>query len=347
MCGILGYIASPTDEATKAKVFKFATTLLMSSVSRGKDASGFAALFGMQPSDDTPMVTDKKPLPPTNFILSSKAYQGLRKNIPTIFIGHTRHSTSGDPKKGRNNHPFHNRRYSLVHNGHVSNWKDSAKKLKLTMRTETDSEVLIRLLNPADDHEKAIEGMVKSIDSGSRLATAVLDREKHKLILCRTNNPTWILPYPNWRAIFFASTDDIIKAAIQMAGEGFGELSDIKPFESKADAIFTLGFDEEGYPTLMGEKEITKVEVKTTTTSNPISSAAHSTAADTIKSIGGASPILIGENGTKQLPVSRNIIRPGNNMLATMAILPVIKSLTSSPVMTQVEREHWTKWFNE
>ena len=70
---------------------------------------------------------------------------------PSIIMGHTRMATQGSELVNINNHPFPGitgqERFSLAHNGVLTNDKVLRKKFKLpTTKVETDSYVAVQLL---------------------------------------------------------------------------------------------------------------------------------------------------------------------------------------------------------
>ena len=120
---------------------------------RGRDASGFSAIHTNNPA----LITEKRPIDSMKFVERSARFKALRKAMPNVVVGHTRYSTSGDPSRGRNNHPFNSQRYSLVHNGGISDWKNLASKEEISMRTETDSEILLHLLERKNCFHEGIQ----------------------------------------------------------------------------------------------------------------------------------------------------------------------------------------------
>ena len=72
-----------------------------------------------------------------------------------MVLGHVRWATHGNPKDNRNNHPHvcSGGRYFLVHNGVISNHLDITDRYGLRLRSDCDSEILLRLVenfrNPA------------------------------------------------------------------------------------------------------------------------------------------------------------------------------------------------------
>ena len=64
-----------------------------------------------------------------------------------FLIGHNRLATSGDKNKNQNNHPFIINNFMLVHNGIINNSDELRKEFKVKSNIETDSFIIIYLIN--------------------------------------------------------------------------------------------------------------------------------------------------------------------------------------------------------
>jgi predicted glutamine amidotransferase len=235
MCGIFGFIAN-IPEMDYPLAHTFLANLFMESVARGKDASGFAAM-----SYDLPdVLTEKRNVNAHAFVNRSSKFRALKKKMPNIFIGHTRAVTTGDPKRNRNNHPFLSQRLALVHNGKVPEWDKTAHLMGLELRTETDSEILLRILDKAEG--RVVDGcrnIIDNVDKSSDYAIAFFNHgalqanETRDLYLFRNlGRPLEYIRVDKWEAVFFASTREIIVNAID------------KTFGNRAEAAKNLGIDE-------------------------------------------------------------------------------------------------------
>lgn len=242
MCGIFGYIGNiPPEDYTAAHTLL--TNLFVESKVRGKDASGFAAIRYDMPD----LVTDKRNLDSGVFVNRSDRFKMLKKKMPNIFIGHTRLTTGSDPKRNRNNHPFLSQRLALVHNGRVSEWDKIAMRMNLTLRSETDSEILLRAL---DKYENILDGcrsILDNIEKDGKYAIAVFNhggKSMKELYLFRNHQqPCIVFRVEKWKALFFASTEEIIKNALDKSFGSNGRAKFISDFgmeEPRPTSPYTL-----------------------------------------------------------------------------------------------------------
>jgi len=90
--------------------------------------------------------------PNTDILVKNQGKFSLKKldkimKVPTTTIfGHNRWKTKGDEKENKNNHPFKTEHFVVVHNGCISNDEELKKKYNLTYDVETDSYIIIALL---------------------------------------------------------------------------------------------------------------------------------------------------------------------------------------------------------
>lgn len=212
MCGIFGYIGD-IPEQDYAIAHTLLTNLFVESKSRGKDASGFAAIRYDLPD----LITDKRNVDSEVFINRSDKFKVLKKKMPHIFIGHTRATTGSDPKRNRNNHPFLSNRLALVHNGRVSEWEKIAMRMNLTLRSETDSEILLRALDKYDNIVDGCRSILDNIED-AKYAIAVFNHGakgmKELYLFRNTQQPCYTFRVDKWNALFFASVENIIKNSL-------------------------------------------------------------------------------------------------------------------------------------
>ena len=189
---------------------------------RGEHASGFSAVHSNAVGR---LITEKRAINATRFVDRSSKFRALAKDMPNIFIGHTRHATSGTPSRGRNNHPFNSDVYSMVHNGGVDSWRNVVKTRDLKMRSETDSEVILRLLERKENFYTGISHAMEIIPRTSRVAVALIRHNNDPRLFLFRNlyNPIHIMTYPRLHSIFFSSEGIHLEMALKSV---FGDKTD-------------------------------------------------------------------------------------------------------------------------
>ena len=82
-------------------------------------------------------------------------------------VGHNRYATTGDKEKLKNNHPFESRNFRLVHNGVIHNHKELITEHKLSYKGDTDSLVILYLIEKFYDKNK--RNIVQAIQKTTKL----------------------------------------------------------------------------------------------------------------------------------------------------------------------------------
>lgn len=188
MCGIFGRIGRGPAAPLKS--------IALSSMSRGRDAGGFAWRdSGVH-----------------RYMRRPGAIRKLLGHLPAgvlnseVIIGHTRLATTGDPDRNINNHPFGGSRWMIVHNGWVFNYKNYASE------GECDSESILTVL---EEHKKAsartaISHVAKEL-AGSFACAAMDNRDPCHVYLWRQDNPIHYAQMEN--CFVFASEERFIRIA--------------------------------------------------------------------------------------------------------------------------------------
>ena len=212
MCGIIGMIGN-TKENRWNETHRILTHLFLSAETRGRDATGFVA----QPDPlkgwgDGRIVTDKEPIRSSQFVDENPAWRGLKHRRCSMVLGHVRWATHGDPADPQNNHPHISGHLALVHNGILTSHRDLADKFCLRLKSDCDSEVLLRII----ERSKSIPmGMSICLREGPG-SIVVYDSREHCLWLGRDESrPLWICKIKNDHRLFFASTPGILIHGIQ------------------------------------------------------------------------------------------------------------------------------------
>lgn len=212
MCGIFGYCGEVIK--SKSQFFSLLTNLAIESEVRGKDSTGFAARYG-----SNSIIYDKMPTRASIFVKTSPRFNAISQNPPKTFIGHTRLGTNSSNLINANNHPFIGDRFIMVHNGVIPSWRYIKSELKLTLDSETDSEIILRVIEkkhtPEERLSTAVEWTLNNINGN--MAVALLDKNNPNIWLFRNDNPIWvtIIPIDFFGTIiyFFSSTKSIFDNA--------------------------------------------------------------------------------------------------------------------------------------
>jgi len=80
-------------------------------------------------------------------IFNLKGFRYKKLLAGGFIVGHNRLTTTGTEDKNYNNHPFELNDFIMVHNGIISNDEDLRKKFKIKSKIETDSYVILWLIN--------------------------------------------------------------------------------------------------------------------------------------------------------------------------------------------------------
>ena len=183
---------------------------ILAVLSKESEARGTAAT-GIAYNYDKKLHIYKKALP---------AHQ-MKFHLPAgvhYVMGHTRMTTQGSEKQNINNHPFRGLagqdKFALAHNGVLYNDHVLQKIHHLPATPiKTDSYVAVQLLEKYGELSfDSLTAMAQKLE-GSFTIT-VLDKQNH-LYIIRGNNPICLYHYPEWGLFLYASTETILKQAIQ------------------------------------------------------------------------------------------------------------------------------------
>lgn len=206
MCALFGWLdykGIVSDRLLK----KLTQALANAAEERGTDASGIAYVK----SDKVTIYKRPKPAHKLRF----NAPNGTR-----AVMGHTRMTTQGNEKFNYNNHPFYGHAdvdFAFAHNGVLYNDKELRVEKHLPQtQIETDSYVAVQLLEQQDKLDfDSLKSMAESVQ-GSFCFTA-LD-ENNTLYIIKGSNPMCLLHFAELGLYIYASTESILKKALQKAG---------------------------------------------------------------------------------------------------------------------------------
>src|SRR6185436_18535260 len=150
MCGIVGYIGNK-------EAFPIIIKGLKRLEYRGYDSAGIALLNG-------DMTVFKK----AGKVVELEKIVAGKSTTATIGIGHTRWATHGEPNDN-NAHPHlsNSGDLAIIHNGIIENYsaiKEELKKRGYTFHSDTDTEVLVNLIEEVQKTEKT------TLDNAVRIA---------------------------------------------------------------------------------------------------------------------------------------------------------------------------------
>lgn len=183
MCGIVGYIG-----------YRDSKEVLLDSLQRleyrGYDSAGIAVISPEEKLFSTKEVGRIQ-------VLRDKVYKEQKKLECNIGIGHTRWATHGKVT-AQNAHPHCDtkERFAVVHNGIIENYrvlKDVLEKKGHTFHSETDSEVLVHLIEEFYKEEErnlqsAVVEALKLVEGTYGIAVICKD-EPYKVVGARNGSP--------------------------------------------------------------------------------------------------------------------------------------------------------------
>lgn len=145
----------------------------------------------------------------------------MRFQVPSaadIVMGHTRMTTQGNERKNHNNHPFPGYvkgcQFALAHNGVLYNDLQLRKQYKLpATKIETDSYIATQLIEGCDKLDfDSLQYMAEKLE-GSFTFTVLSDKDD--LWFIKGDNPMCLFHYPDRGLYVYASTEEILRAALR------------------------------------------------------------------------------------------------------------------------------------
>lgn len=242
MCGIVGFVGRvPSD--IWGQTYSLARELFLSAEHRGRDATGFIAFTdGAAKASASNLVIAKQPLAASEFIDDDPEFQRIEHRRCAAIIGHVRLATHGSASENRNNHPHVGRRYSLVHNGVVGNFRELVDRHSLRLRSHCDSEALLRIVEQSPHPAIGLDTCLREV-RGS-MAVALFDAKERLVWLARNaGRPIWLARLTNDPRVLFASTAEIIIASIRrsLGARAERRLALLLPVPTDVPAAVSLG----------------------------------------------------------------------------------------------------------
>jgi glucosamine 6-phosphate synthetase-like amidotransferase/phosphosugar isomerase protein len=226
MCGIIG-IAGNVREGDWHDTHSLLTELLVQSMERGTDATGFAAVTSpLDAQYRHRLITGKDALAAEAFCATNPFWGTLRRMRCCSVIAHVRYATSGSPQVNANNHPFIGKAthyaFSVVHNGIIQRPEDAADRLKVKLTTDCDSEIIEKMISVTGNIPLGIRRCLSEL-RGSMAIAAVEHRTGTVWLARDYQRPLWVARLRDRRRMVFASTPQIIQRAVEKRLGKFGD----------------------------------------------------------------------------------------------------------------------------
>lgn len=207
MCSLFGWLDYQGIVPYRIKK-KLTQALASAAEERGTDAAGISYVHGKD------VVIFKRPKP------AHKLHFSIPEGTAAV-MGHTRMTTQGDEKHNYNNHPFPGlageTSFAFAHNGVL--WNDKQlrnNKLIPDTHIETDSYAACQLLESQQKLDfDSLKYMAETVEGN--FTFTVLD-EHNSLYIIKGSNPMCLLHFPVLGLYIYASTESIMKKALQKIG---------------------------------------------------------------------------------------------------------------------------------
>jgi hypothetical protein len=208
MCGLAGFARQKGRGDVKASLV-IAETLLCEIASRGRHATGFAAV-----NDKGQAEIWKKAVPVEQAVKQEswkEAMTKLGEDEITMFIGHVRYSTHLHNKdKDEAAHPFYENGVVGAHNGVITNWREVGKELGIGKDWDVDSQAAIGALAKMKKPESALKRL-----EGWFALTWI---KKGKLFMVKSKGSPLACAYvPHVRTLFWCSEMRVLREVIDKA----------------------------------------------------------------------------------------------------------------------------------
>ena len=207
MCSLFGWLDYKGIVPDRIKR-KLTQALANAAEERGTDAAGISYI------NEGKVVIYKRPKPAHK--LHFNPPDGTR-----AVMGHTRMTTQGNEKYNYNNHPFPgvagDASCAFAHNGVLWNDKELRKeKLIPDTHIETDSYAACQLIEQQEKLDfDSLKYMAETVEGN--FTFTVLD-DSNSLYIVKGSNPMCLLHFPVLGLYVYASTESIMKKALQKIG---------------------------------------------------------------------------------------------------------------------------------
>lgn len=203
MCGIVGVIAKKSKRLIHYD-FEIFSNLLIADAVRGKDSTGIFYIDHLRNVDYLKLASH-----PFNLLSTTEynTWRGEAFQKGQVLVGHNRKATEGTISN-ENSHPFISGPITLVHNGHISNFRTLVPiKVREKHGINVDSHGIAYLISKGD-HEQVLKEL------RGAFAIVWFDSLKKKLFLIRNSErPLAMMESEN--SFYFASEGSMIKWSLK------------------------------------------------------------------------------------------------------------------------------------
>ena len=240
--------------------FHILTKLLEKSEIRGIDASGF---YATEKGVDGSVYFHKEPTRAKDFV-KKEVWKNLSKFNFDMMLCHARGASKGvgEPIYNINNHPFvsNDKSLCLVHNGRVDDCEYIALKQKYAVKSNCDSEILLRIIENAEKIEIEDKSIPAEILTGitddyslineGHMAVAFgkrgIDGERWLFLFRNAHRPLWVIDMrESLGQIFFVSEPSIWEETIKECSALKGISKSQKLIELPENQIWCFRVDQE------------------------------------------------------------------------------------------------------
>ena len=281
MCGIAGFIG---ESKKPVLTFQLISKLFEKSEIRGVDAAGY---WGVESGDSGKILYHKEPGKSSVFV-KKDAWRKVARYNPNLLLVHARGASKGvgEPTCNKNNHPFTStdKLIGLVHNGRIEDHEYQPLRQKYEVNSECDSEILLRILEAAENqtpqslgdlfsmvesHRMAGIRDIFSLINDGHMAVAIGERgttvnNDRKLWLFRNRHrPLWIVDMREVLGqVFFVSEPKIWEDGVRECNSVARLVQTQKLIELPSDEVWFLKIDKgEPVPTVAHRFEVNKDKV--------------------------------------------------------------------------------------
>jgi len=229
MCGLAGIIfkQESREVAKTSLALEGFRGMLLEAELRGHHSTGLAII-----DSSKEFYIHKAPKSATDFVYQAETDTALElvDETTSVVMGHTRYGTKGSRYNNANNHPIRTGTVIGTHNGSVQNDDELFSKFGMSRFAQVDSEVLFRLFATSSGIKDFIKNRLPLVRG--RVSMVWADTENPDIVyLYKGNNPLECAYSPEFQAIFYGSTKDIVDSS---------DVEDLQYFKVEKDTLMRV-----------------------------------------------------------------------------------------------------------